>query len=34
ADAAADERAAAQAAAAQAAVTKESDGNTPAGGAR
>ena len=33
-DAAADERAAAQAAAAQAAVTKESDGNTPAGGAR
>ena len=33
ADAAADERAAAQAAA-QAAVTKESDGNTPAGGAR
>ena len=34
ADAVADERAAAQAAAAQAAVTKESDGNTPAGGAR
>ncbi|WP_270266461.1 dTMP kinase [Bifidobacterium bifidum] len=34
ADVAADERAAAQAAAAQAAVTKESDGNTPAGGAR